>query len=339
MTRPATREPRHRIRPVAPAVKGTAVARRPATHALVRVPGGRRRTGGPLFLFWVVGLAALCLAGPVAAQEGGYRVGPKDVLQLVIFAGGEKQTDVNLTVSAEGSINVPFLGPLQIGGLTVSQIEDRVREPLAADYFVNPEINVSVREYHSHYYNIAGAIRNPGMYETMAETTLLELIAKAGGVTLERGSLAFVIRDEKPPGAAGQAVDLDRLVAQQEPIRVDLTKLLDEGDTGHNLLLEPGDLVYIPLEKSQNPGESKVYLEGEIRTGVIDYRPGLTALNACIIAGGFNKYAAPNRTRIYRKKGDEIEVIKINLEDVQDGKAPDFPLRPGDRIYIPQAWF
>ena len=58
------------------------------------------------------------------------------------------------------------------------------------------------------------------------------------------------------------------------------------------------------------------------------------------MAGGFAKYAAPNRTRIIRKSenGKEEEIIKIDLEKVKVGKISDVPLQPGDRIHVPETW-
>jgi len=104
-------------------------------------------------------------------------------------------------------------------------------------------------------------------------------------------------------------------------------------------MLETGDKVYIPLGTKLNQSTSKVYLEGEIKVpGMIDFQPGLTALNACIMADGFGKYAAPNRARIIRIDGSNQKIIKINLEKINDGELPDFPLKPGDRIHIPETW-
>ena len=124
-----------------------------------------------------------------------------------------------------------------------------------------------------------------------------------------------------------------------DPIKVDLNRLLDRGDMTENIQLQTGDVVYIPLQKSQNQAESKVYVEGEVKSpGVYDYQPGMTALNACIMAGGFDKFAAPNRARIIRASGGTQEVIKIDLEDVKDGKIPDLELQPGDRIHIPETY-
>jgi polysaccharide export outer membrane protein len=104
-------------------------------------------------------------------------------------------------------------------------------------------------------------------------------------------------------------------------------------------VLQSGDVVYIPLQTSLNLAESKIYVEGEVKSpGVYDYQEGLTALNACIMAGGFAKFAAPNRTKIVRQEGGKQIIIKINLNDVKKGKIPDAKIKPGDRIHIPETW-
>ena len=180
-------------------------------------------------------------------------------------------------------------------------------------------------------------MKEPGLYETTTEATLLELIAKAEGVLPDCGNVAYIMRGAANKVSAGEKAE--DLVARIEPIKVDLIRLLDKGDMSANLTLKPGDVVYIPLKKSLNLAESKVYVEGEVKDpGLYDYQPGMTAMNACIMAGGFDKFAAPNRTRIIRKKGDGVEIIKINLDDVKEGKAPDIELKPGDRIHVPETW-
>jgi len=80
----------------------------------------------------------------------------------------------------------------------------------------------------------------------------------------------------------------------------------------------------------------KVYVLGEVqRPGAYNVRDGLTALNACILAGGFSDYAALNRVRVIRQSN----VYKINMGKVRNGKNPDMVLRPGDRIEVPHRRF
>ena len=271
------------------------------------------------------------------AQGKAYIVGPRDVLGLTIYAGGEKQQEVTLTVSAKGTINVPFVGAIKATGLTLPQLEDRIIQPLARDYFVSPEVNISVSEYHSLQYFISGAVKEPGLYEMTSRTTLMELIARAGGVLSERGNVAYILRS-----STGDLVDgktIKELLSRKEPIKVDLESLLDRGDMSSNLALDPGDVVYLPLRKALNLARSKIYVGGKIeKPGLYDYQPGITALSVCILAGGFAKFAAPNRAKIIRKQNGKQTVIEINLNNVKEGKAPDVELKPGDRIHIPETW-
>ncbi len=274
--------------------------------------------------------------GTVMAQDNAYFIGPRDVVSVTVYAGGEEQLKVRMTVTAQGMINIPFIGQVRADGLTTSQLEALITEPMSMDYFVNPEVNVHILEYHSLRYYISGAVTSPGLYEMRSKTTLMRLIAKAGGVLPDRGNVAYVLRDSTEQIAEGQNVE--KLLSHKEPKKADLKKLLDEGDMSHDMILQSGDVVYIPFEKALK-AESKIYVEGEVRSpGVYDYRPVLTALNACIMAGGFGRFAAPNRTRIIRKKNGRQEIIRIDLNEVKMGRIPDAELKPGDLINVPETW-
>jgi len=282
-------------------------------------------------------LIVFAVCGPAQAQMEAYRMGPRDVITLTIYAGGELQNQVDLTISEKGTINVPFIGPVQSAGRTILELEKIITKPLARDYFVNPDVNVSVKEYHSLQYFISGAVKSPGLYEMTSKATLLELIAKAGGVLPTRGNVAYIQR--KSTGQSAEGNDKKNQLPRNGSIKVDLKKLLDQGDMTQNRGLESGDLVYIPPEKTLNLAESKIYVGGQVKKpGIFAYQPGLTALNACIMAGGFTKFAAPNRTRVIRNQGDRQVIFKIDLNDVKKGKIDDVKLLPGDRIHVPETW-
>ena len=284
--------------------------------------------------------------GADAGGAGNYRLGAQDVIQITVLAGGEVQVSTELVVTGSGDINVPLVGSIRALGLTQEELERVIRIPLGRDYFVNPQVQVQIKAYHSLQYFISGAVKNPGMFELNFHPTIMDLIAKAGGAADGRGNVAYILRGVKGVDTGKLLADttdadaLETAIIKREPIRVDLLKLLDQGDMTENIILESGDTVYIPLNKSLNQTFTKVYVEGEVKSpGVFDYQPGLTAFSACIMAGGFAKYAAPNRARVIRNTEDgEQEIFKINLEKVQRGDKPDFPLEPGDRIFIPESW-
>jgi protein involved in polysaccharide export with SLBB domain len=85
---------------------------------------------------------------------------------------------------------------------------------------------------------------------------------------------------------------------------------------------------------------AKVFVLGEVaRPGAYSVRDGLTALNACILAGGFSEYAALNRVKVVRQGKDRTDVYKIDLGKVRKGQKPDLVLKPGDRIEVPHRRF
>lgn len=271
------------------------------------------------------------------AQAGTYVIGPSDIITIEIYAGGEIQHQADLSVSDLGTINAPFIGSVKANGLTPSELEERIRIPLAEDYFVNPKVNIHIKEYHSLRYHIFGAVQNPGLYELTSETSLLELIAKAGGIAEGHGKFAFVTGKNGQNNGGSEVVDAD--APSNEPIKVDLNSLLEKGDLSANPILHPNDMVYIPFIRSFDLAQRKIYVEGTVANpGAYDYQQGMTALNACIMAGGFIQYAAPNRTRIIRTSGDSIETIRVDLKMVKDGKIADVKLKPGDRIHVPESW-
>ncbi len=268
-------------------------------------------------------------SAPSAAKDNEYRIGPRDVVTVNVFAGGEKQIGEDVTVSADGQLTLPLLGGVQAAGLTLGELRKDSIEPLAGKYFVDPQVTVAIKEYHSLTFYISGSVDQPGHYELDKEPTILELIAKAGGLEPDYGHRAYIMRDAG--GKAGTDPD--------KPIVVDLKAMLDQGDMTNNIRLVTGDVVHIPRVTEMDQASNSIFVEGEVKKpGVYPYQQGITALSACILAGGFNDYAAPNRAKIIRRSGPDQEVIELNLDAVKKGKAQDVVLEPGDLVHIPDSW-
>lgn len=293
-------------------------------------------------IYFIV-LVTLAMAMTALAQQPikdakAYRLGPRDVLFIEVLNRGQKEFEARLVVSDQGSINVPLMGSVQAAGLTIPELEKKLFLPLERDFFVDPQVHISVSEYHSLSFFIAGAVKEPGVYELNFIPSLMDLIVKAGGAEDGRGNVAYILKNT--PLASTAKKDIETAIRKKEPIKVNLTQLLDQGDMSENLMLASGDTVYIPLGKVLNQAQSKVYVQGQVKEpGMFEFQPGMTAMSACILAGGFSKYSAPGRTLIVRRNGDTPKTIKIDLDKVADGKITDIPLMPGDRIKVPQSWF
>lgn len=92
------------------------------------------------------------------------------------------------------------------------------------------------------------------------------------------------------------------------------------------------------LVKEQN--SRKVHVIGQVeKAGTFPYRPGMTVIEAITNAGGFTSLAAPNRTRVTRNQGGAETVTELSAGDIGEGKAPNFYLRPGDIVFVPEAVF
>ena len=265
---------------------------------------------------------------PSTTRGDDYRIGPSDVLSVSIFAGGEKEIGEDVTVSPDGQITLPLLGGIQAAGKTVGELRKDSIEPEARQYFVEPQVTVTIKEYHSLSFYISGSVVHPGHYELDKEPSLLELIAKAGGLEPDYGHKAYILRASH--SAEGDA---------DKPIVVDMKDLLDQGDMSKNIRLATGDVIHIPRDRELNQASNSIFVEGEVKKpGIYTFQQGITALSACILAGGFNDYAAPNRARIIRRNGTEQQIIELNLDAVKKGKAKDVELQPGDLVHIPDSW-
>jgi polysaccharide export outer membrane protein len=84
----------------------------------------------------------------------------------------------------------------------------------------------------------------------------------------------------------------------------------------------------------------KVFVFGEVqKPGTFVYQDGMSIVQAVTVAGGFTRTAAQNATSVTRRvKGQEVRV-KVNVQDIALGKAPNFTLEPGDIVFVPESLF
>jgi polysaccharide export outer membrane protein len=84
----------------------------------------------------------------------------------------------------------------------------------------------------------------------------------------------------------------------------------------------------------------KVFVFGEVqKPGTFPFEDGMSVVQAVTVAGGFTKTAAQNSTSVTRRVGGTETKIKVNVQDIALGKAPNFTLEPGDIVYVPESLF
>jgi len=84
----------------------------------------------------------------------------------------------------------------------------------------------------------------------------------------------------------------------------------------------------------------KVFVFGEVqKPGTFPFEDGMSVVQAVTVAGGFTRTAAQNSTSVTRRVNGSETKIRVNVQDIALGKAPNFTLEPGDIVYVPESMF
>jgi len=112
-----------------------------------------------------------------------YVLKPNDVVMVKVYQ--EEDLTIEARVARDGSITLPLLGTVYIGSNTVEKAISLIRDGLAKDYLVNPQVTLSIVEYAKRRFTVLGQVNRPGTYEMPGDDqlNLLQAIAMAGGYT------------------------------------------------------------------------------------------------------------------------------------------------------------
>lgn len=165
-----------------------------------------------------------------SAPPAGYRLGPEDVFNVLVV--GEPELTTVARVGRDGYIEIPLVGRIQAGGLTVEELTQRIEEALRAGYLANPDVQIILQQYRQDVVHLFGQVGTPGPFRLTHGDTLLEVISKAGGFTpIAKRKAVRILRREG---------DRTRVIV------VDVRRILDEGKLEEDIPLMPGDVVIVP---------------------------------------------------------------------------------------------
>ncbi len=268
--------------------------------------------------FWWLTLPLAALGSERPATETSYRLGPGDVIEIRVFEVEELSQPAVL--APDGTAALPLLGPVELAGLTASQAAGRLRTLYGGSLLRDPQISVTVREYHSRPVTVLGAVAKPGVYTLRSPSRLSDVIALASGLAADAGSTITVTR----AAASGDASILS----------IATGGWLDGGSGGdRNPWIEAGDTVRVAKA-------GVVYVVGEVgRSGgfPLPHAGPFTVLRALSLAEGLRRTAAPQQARILREAGAGRREIPVRLADLLAGRAPDAALEPGDILFVPNS--
>lgn len=294
-------------------------------------------------------LAAGCLAAqqapaPAGPAPAGQAEGPRPVYllsagdQIVIRAQNvEEISEKPFRIDGEGFLTLPVVGRIRAAGLTVEQLEAALADRLKL-FVREPQVVVSVietarpQEVANPVY-LVGAFRQPGVYPlgTRPET-LGEVLMRTGGLLPTAVKRVKVIRrvEQGRLDLKNVTESTDGKTTYGEAAVTATGELADPAD---NIVLKPHDvLVASKLEP--------VYVTGEVaRSGAfpLEDREHLTAAQILAMAGA-GPLADLEKARVLRVVGDTSQraEIPVNIREIFQGKANDFPLMPNDVLYIPR---
>ena len=261
-------------------------------------------------------------AAPRVATTVGedYRIVEEDLLKMDVL--GEPQfSNMQMQVTPDGKINVPFLGMMPAAGLTQAEITQQIAKALAdADILYNARIQISILSMHERIARVLGQVNRPGAIVFKDGDTIIDAIAQAGSVTdnawLEKARLTNK--------------DSDR------PINIDLRKMLEKGDMSENFPLQEGDTIYIPPEDYNN----KFYVFGHVyKPNIYDLKENTTLLTAISMAGGATERGRIKATTVVRGSRNKPEIVPCNLTRLFDkgDLSQDIALEPGDIVIVPET--
>ena len=310
-----------------------------STWRLLKAPGTAivnrlrsfRRTGSLLVLLTQVVSAAPIWSQPADAivvrpatptnvQER-YRLGPGDLLELVILDPAAKELGGQVEVLNDGTVSLPLLGSVVIEGLTSNQAS-RWLAQLYRRHLLRPELTVRVIRPRPIQVSVVGEVENPGLYSL----TSTEVSALSGAAPSSINGLPTVVTALQKAGGVTLNADLSRIVLQRgryrtlagsdEEQQLNLMALLKQGDQSQNPFLFDGDSVIVSRTATPDaeaaelaaanlsPKQINVTVVGEVVTpGRLQLKANTPVMEAVLAAGG---------PKTWRARTNNIELVRLN---------------------------
>jgi polysaccharide biosynthesis/export protein len=294
------------------------------------------------FLFSIL-MMLILTTGPACA--GDYIIGEGDGLDIAVW--GVKDLNTSVRVRPDGKITIPGLGEVVASGFTPKALQADLAVRLK-ELVKNPIVTVTVREITNSRVYIFGSGVQPGVVDLNRRTTLLQLLCTIGtlpspvtgaGTAASAAPSRGAGAGNGQQSAAGRVPDFKKayVLRNGKKIKQDFTRLFINGEVGEDIIIETNDAVFIP----QLP-DTNIYVLGAVTAPrSIEYREGMTVMEAILECGGFTRFAKQNSTLILRKEADKETTIAVKAKDlVNDGDLKqNVKLKPGDYVIVNEGMF
>ena len=250
------------------------------------------------------------------------KIGVDDLIGISVYDSPELTRTVR--VGSDGTIRLPMVkARIPVFGLLPADVEAKIAAQLTSEQvLVDPIVTVSVVESRSRPIVVSGAVKNPVTFQASSQTSLLDALARADGLSPEAGPEVLVSKLQTGPD--GKTTALTQ--------RISVKALIDAADPDVNLQLQGGEQIRVPEA-------GRVYVVGNVRKPgafVIRDSSETSVLRVLALSEGLEKFAAKEAFIYRREQGDsDKNEIPIELQKIMQRKAPDVPLQANDILYIP----
>jgi polysaccharide export outer membrane protein len=142
------------------------------------------------------------------------------------------QHNVDVVVRPDGMVSIPLVGEVMAEGMRPSALEAIIRERYA-EVIAEPEVSVMIHEFGDQSVFVFGEVNKPGAYPLQGSMTLVDAIARAGGLATT--------------GNAGNVILMRRgALGEYSGRKVDLKAIIDPEGT-ERIHLQPRDVIYVPM--------------------------------------------------------------------------------------------
>lgn len=286
------------------------------------------------------------LAALAGAHPSDSPIGSGDLLHIEVFDIPELSRDVR--VGDAGSIGYPLIpGRISAAGLTPTELQESLERLLIENGLVShPQVSVFVKEQNSQPVSVVGAVGHTMVFQVIRPTTLLEVLAAAGGVSDDAGSIVMVTRPAPPGSPQTKSVSAtdDRNGTQnsaqnddQQIITIRLQDLLESGSSVFNIPVYGGDVVSVPRAGIvyvlgfgiAQPGGYVLQSHGE----------QVTVLKAVALAHGMTGFAKGDSAVIMRNNPatGTKDQIPVHIKAIENRKEDDVVMKSNDILYIPDS--
>lgn len=289
-------------------------------------------------LFWLIVLSLPAVFAQQNQEQkpaqaiSGYVLGPDDQVRMWVL-GLEDVFDKPFRIDANGTVDLPLVGPIVASGLTVDEFKAKLTQSLERE-LKHPIVSVTVTEFGSEPVSVLGAVNSPGVHQLHGRMTLAEVLSQAGGLRPDAGSTIMISRQAGQPPLPFQSTKLDSS-GDFSVAEVKVQDVMEARNSDSNIGIQPHDVVTVPRGQM-------VYVIGAVHKPggfVLHERDTISVLHALSLAEGLGSTPAAQNSRILRVTpgSRERQEIPVDLSKVLAGKAENLELRPDDILLVPTS--